>query len=73
MVFKVFLRLNLFHSIITSMAAARILETETDYHRFIWSLDTCLADKDYRLMLSFLKHMFLLYKIKISLLREFYA
>jgi len=44
------------------MAAARILETGTDCHRFIRSLDAGLADKDYKITLSFLRHRSLLYK-----------
>ena len=73
MLFKVFVSLNLFHSIITNMAAARILETGPDCHRFVWSLDAGLLDKDYNITLSFLRHFSLLYKIKISPLRGFCA
>lgn len=55
------------------MAAARILETGTDCRRFVRSLDASLADKDYKISLSFLRNLSLLYKIETSRLREFCA
>lgn len=55
------------------MAAARILETGTDCHRFVWNLDAGLLDKDNKTTLSFLRHLSLLHKIKISRLRGFCA
>jgi hypothetical protein len=57
---KVFVSLNLIHSITTNMVTALILETWTDCHRFVCSLDAGLADKDYTTTLSFLRHLSLL-------------